>query len=50
MESIEDTMSGIHSWNDVVNHILEMDRAQMAPDPSTPQFMINQLLKQEDPH
>jgi hypothetical protein len=50
MESIEETMSGIHSWNDVVNHILEMDRAQMAPDPSTPQFMINQLLKQEDPH
>jgi hypothetical protein len=47
MESIEETMRGIRSWNDVIRHILDMDRAQMSPDTSTPQFQINHLLTEE---
>jgi hypothetical protein len=44
MDSIEETMRGMHSWDDVMHFVLEMDHAQMLPDASTPQFMINQLL------
>jgi hypothetical protein len=47
MESVEESMRSIHSWPDVIRYILEMDRAHMAPDTSSPQYIINQLLAQE---
>jgi hypothetical protein len=47
MESIEDIMRGINSWDDLVNTILDMDRQRIAPDSSSPQSLINDILTQD---
>jgi hypothetical protein len=48
MESIEEIMQTMSSWNDVLRYILSMDRVHMAAETSSPQYLINQLLIPEE--
>jgi len=33
MESMDEVMNGINSWNDVVDYVIEMDKESLDRDP-----------------
>jgi hypothetical protein len=44
MDNIQDVVCNFTTWDDVLQYILEMERAGTAFDPQSPEYKINDLL------
>ncbi|HSP62864.1 MAG TPA: hypothetical protein VLQ90_07785 [Pyrinomonadaceae bacterium] len=44
MESMDEIMAGINSWDDVVNYVLEMDKESFENDPMGVKGELNRIL------
>jgi hypothetical protein len=44
MDSMDEIMAGINSWDDVINYILEMDKKSFENDPMGVKGELNRIL------
>lgn len=44
MESMDEVMNGIKSWNDVVDYVIEMDKESLDRDPIGVKAELNRIL------
>jgi len=44
MESMDEIMKGINSWNDVVDYVIDMDKESLDRDPMGVKGELNRIL------
>lgn len=44
MESMDEIMKGIDSWDDVINYVLEMDKESLGRDPMGVKAELNRII------